>query len=222
MATTSKRETRTARRAQRRELAATRDLVADDAALARHGLALVLEAAPRHTGWDAVWRAAAPDAGGATDTPDAGDTPDRPDMPGAADDHPPLTVTLYEATDVEPPTAALTAALHEAGVRVLVPITTADLDLDWCDVADPARTPLGLGGIALADLVLTPGLAVGRDRTRLGQGGGCYDKALPRRREGVPVVTLLHPEELTDDTLPRDSHDHLVDGVLTAAGVTWL
>lgn len=132
------------------------------------------------------------------------------------------TVTLYESLPVEPPTTALIAALHASGVRVLVPITLADLDLDWTDAADPERRPLGLAAIGDADLVLAPGLSVDRSATRLGQGGGCYDKALPRRRPGTPVVVLLHPEEFPGPTLPREEHDQPVDGVLTADGLHWL
>ncbi len=77
--------------------------------------------------------------------------------------------------------------------------------------------------MGLADLVLAPGLAVDASGTRMGQGGGCYDRALPRRRPGVPVVVLLHPGELLggdDEPLPRDPHDQPVDAVLTAASLT--
>jgi 5-formyltetrahydrofolate cyclo-ligase len=129
------------------------------------------------------------------------------------------TVTLYEATPVEPPTAALTTALQARGIRVLFPMTDPDLDLDWHDAADLDRTPLGKDAIASADVVLAPGLAVAPDGTRLGQGGGCYDKALPRRKAGTPVIVLLHPGEL-HPSLPRESHDADVDGVLTAEGFT--
>ena len=73
------------------------------------------------------------------------------------------TVTLYEALP------ATTAALTARGLRVIVPITLPDLDLDWAYVADPARTPLGHNAIGDAALVLTPGLSVDRDGTRLGQ-----------------------------------------------------
>lgn len=128
------------------------------------------------------------------------------------------SLALYEATPVEPPTAALTTALQARGIRVLFPLTDPDLDLDWQDAADPQRRPLGKGAIAEADLVLAPGLAVAPDGTRLGQGGGCYDKALPRRRPGTPVIVLLHPGELADE-LVREAHDQRVDGVLTAEGL---
>lgn len=132
-------------------------------------------------------------------------------------------VTAYAAVPGEPPTAGLTAALEAHGIRVLLPITTADLDLDWHDAADPAATPLGADAVHLAALVLAPGLAVDRTGNRLGQGGGCYDKALPRRRPGTPVVVVLHPEELLggdDEPLPREPHDQPVDGVVTADGVS--
>ena len=132
-------------------------------------------------------------------------------------------VTSYAAVPGEPPTAGVNAALAERGIRVLLPITLPDLDLDWHDAADPAATPLGPDAVALADLVLAPGLSADRAGTRLGQGGGCYDKALPRRRPGTPVVVLLHPEELLgtdDEPLPRAAHDQPVDAVVTADGLT--
>lgn len=128
------------------------------------------------------------------------------------------TTTLYESLPEEPPTELLLAALHEAGFRVLLPITLPDLDLDWFAADDPDRSALGKDAIATADLVLTPGLSVDRSGTRLGQGGGCYDKALPRRARGIRVHTLLHPGEVSETPLPRQPHDVVVDGIVTAEG----
>ena len=131
-------------------------------------------------------------------------------------------VTSYAAVPGEPPTAALNDALARHGIRVLLPITREDLDLDWHDAEDPMATPLGLDAVAEADLVLAPGLAVDRAGTRMGQGGGCYDRVLPRRRRGTPVVVVLHPGELVgneEPPLPRRPHDQPVDAVVTADGV---
>ena len=131
-------------------------------------------------------------------------------------------VTSYVAVPGEPPTAALNAALTAHGIRVLVPITLPDFDLDWADATDAAAAPLGTDAVELADVVLAPGLAVDRNGTRMGQGGGCYDRALPRRRPGTPVLVVLHPGELLDPTapvLPHEPHDQPVDAVLTADGV---
>ncbi|WP_235432408.1 5-formyltetrahydrofolate cyclo-ligase [Nostocoides japonicum] len=133
---------------------------------------------------------------------------------------PGATVTLYESWAGEPPTPALLDALRAHGIRVLLPITLPDLDLDWFDAADPERRPLGLDAVARTDLALVPGLAVDTGGTRMGQGGGCYDKAIPRLRPGTEVVVLLHPGEYGHAPLPREPHDALVDGVLTAEGYT--
>lgn len=128
------------------------------------------------------------------------------------------TVTLYESVPAEPPTAPTLAALAERGIRVLIPITLADLDLDWFFADDPERTARGPGAIAQARVVLAPGLAVDPHGGRLGQGGGCYDRALPRRRPGVAVHVILHPGELLDTDLPTEPHDQRVDGIITAEG----
>lgn len=127
-------------------------------------------------------------------------------------------VTLYESIPAEPPTGPALEALARRGIRVLLPITLPDLDLDWFSADDPERTPLGLGAIAEASVVLAPGLAVDPHGARLGQGGGCYDRALPRRRPGAPVHVILHPGETLTTDLPTEPHDQRVDGVVTAHG----
>ncbi|MFV0463539.1 MAG: 5-formyltetrahydrofolate cyclo-ligase [Nostocoides sp.] len=133
------------------------------------------------------------------------------------------TVTLYESFGAEPVTGPLLAGLHEAALRVLLPITLPDLDLDWFDAADPDRTPLGLDAIERVALALIPGLSVDTGGTRLGQGGGCYDRALPRMPQTTYRIVLLHPGEvLTVSVLPRQDHDEVVDAAVTAEALTWL
>ena len=139
-------------------------------------------------------------------------------------------MAAYESLPGEPPTTALITALQGAGHRVIVPVTLPDFDLDWETL--PERTRLGLNAIASADLIITPGLAVDGTGMRMGQGGGCYDRALPRRRAGVRSVVVLHdgefhpsgvPTEGGYQNLPRDAHDQHVDGVLTpGGGLLWL
>ena len=131
------------------------------------------------------------------------------------------TVTAYEAWRSEPPTAATIKALGARGIRVIVPITLPDKDLDWCDASDDRREPLGREAVAVAALVLTPGLAVDTSGTRLGRGGGCYDRALARRGGDARVLAVLHPGEVQREPLPADAHDQPVDGALTADGTTW-
>jgi 5-formyltetrahydrofolate cyclo-ligase len=49
---------------------------------------------------------------------------------------------------------------------------------------------------------------------RLGQGGGCYDRALTRVPVGTPVVCLLYDEEVGLD-VPVDDHDRPVTAAAT-------
>lgn len=129
-----------------------------------------------------------------------------------------LTVTAFEPMPTEPPVERLTGALRDAGVRVLVPLTLAKPRLDWADLADPGRSPLGEQVLAQVDVALIPGLAVSAAGVRLGQGGGYYDHTLPRLREltaprRVPVVVVLHDHEVVPQ-VPADEHDAVVDAVL--------
>ena len=77
---------------------------------------------------------------------------------------------------------------------------------------------LGVQTVAEADLVLVPALAVGADGTRLGRGGGSYDRALARVPAGVPVVALLYDGELLP-AVPSEPHDRRVTAVVTPSGV---
>lgn len=127
-----------------------------------------------------------------------------------------MTVTAYEPMRTEPPVDGLTRALQGAGVRVLVPLTLQRPRLDWTDLADPDRTPLGEPALAEVDLFFVPALALSRAGVRLGQGGGYYDSTLPRARQlsgGAPVVAVVHDHELVP-AVPADDHDAVVDAVL--------
>jgi 5-formyltetrahydrofolate cyclo-ligase len=130
-----------------------------------------------------------------------------------------MCVTAFEPLRTEPPVDRLTAALQAAGVRVLVPLTLERPRLDWADLADPERTPLGEAVLDRVDVFLVPGLAVSAAGVRLGQGGGYYDSTLPRARRrsgGAPVVVCLHDHEVVP-AVPADAHDAVVDAVLRPA-----
>lgn len=129
----------------------------------------------------------------------------------------PGTITAYESWATEPPTEALIAGLRDAGWHVIVPETLPDMDLSW-HVIDEPDADLGQAGIATADVVLVPALAVDQDGYRLGQGGGCYDRALLRRRAGAPVIATVFDHEVVR-RVPREQHDQQVDAVLTPDGL---
>jgi len=121
-------------------------------------------------------------------------------------------VAAYLPLRTEPGSHELLDALVSSGVRVLVPVTMPDRDLDW--VALPGDVPLGTNAIATAQAVLVPALAVAADGTRLGRGGGSYDRALARVPAGVPVAALLYDGENVAH-LPSDPWDRPVSAYVT-------
>ena len=134
-------------------------------------------------------------------------------------------VAAYVSMPGEPSTALLLARLT---CEVLLPVLLADDDLGWALWAGElvagrrgtSHPPGELTPLATADLVLAPALAIDRSGTRLGQGGGSYDRALPRRRPGVRVFAWLNDEDMVDD-LPRAPWDVPVDGAITPGGVVF-
>ncbi len=137
----------------------------------------------------------------------------------------------------EPPTGPLVTALHDAGIRVLLPILRADRDLGWGEyeslgalvtarwgLREPAGPDLGTEAIAGADIVIVPALAVGRDGVRLGRGGGSYDRALAGAAPDALVIALLHDGELLPaGAVPREPHDRLVNAAaIPSMGVSRL
>ena len=178
-------------RARRRSLAPQRDRNADAGAIATAASALLdtLSPPPLRTG-------------------------ERPEYAGQP------YVAIYRSLPHEPPTEALASMLHTRGATVIVPETLPDLDLDWRELrADGSEGPrLGLEGIAAAKVILAPALAVDHSGTRMGQGGGCYDRALTRRRPDAIVVAIVNDEEYAGRPLPHDAHDVRVDAVITPGG----
>lgn len=152
-------------------------------------------------------------------------------------------LAAYVSLPDEPPTGPLITAALRAGHEVIVPVVLDDFSLQWTYAAEGAvgdrltvarlpkdapppedgRVWLGVDALRGAGLVVTPGLSVDRHGTRLGQGGGCYDRALVHRAVDAPVITLLHEGEQSDVDLPTDDHDLPVDGYVTTTGrLVWL
>jgi 5-formyltetrahydrofolate cyclo-ligase len=141
-------------------------------------------------------------------------------------------VAVYSARPTEPDTGPLLDALAARGVEVLLPVLGAGLQREWATYAgrhdllqrapgrppEPSTPSLGAEALAKADVIVAPALAVDTSGTRLGQGGGWYDRALAHARPGTPVVALVFAEELYDAAvrpLPREPHDRTVDMVAT-------
>jgi 5-formyltetrahydrofolate cyclo-ligase len=137
------------------------------------------------------------------------------------------TVAAYYSVDREPGTRGLLAALLDSGRRLLLPVVTESLDLDWAEVTDlddlatarmglrePTGERLGLEAIGAADVVLCPGLAVDVRGVRLGRGAGCYDRALTHVDSDALRCILVYDHEVVE-SVPSDRNDLPVDVAVT-------
>jgi len=111
---------------------------------------------------------------------------------------------VYEPLAVEPDVAILVEWANANGVDVFVPeVAGPDLRVMPGDV-DPTTI----------DFIVVPGLAFTRDATRLGQGGGHFDRFLPLLADGCLRIGVAFREQIVDG-LPVESHDVTLDLVVT-------
>ena len=140
----------------------------------------------------------------------------------------PGTIALYASRVREPDTTTMITELDVAGWRVILPLLGSEprwarfcgwdrMRFAWQGIPEPAP-PVVPALLSDADVVVVACLAVSTGGTRLGTGGGWYDRALPLRRSGASVWALANSWERLN-ALPREPHDVPVDAVLTECGV---
>lgn len=142
-------------------------------------------------------------------------------------------VACYVSMPAEPGTAALIDLLRQRDIRIALPRVQGS-SLEWVELTGDTTfitSPLGIsepGGSSLSkflndcDAIVLPALAIARDGTRLGQGGGFYDRTLesiPSHAEGGPLrIALVFDDEIFD-ALPREPHDSPIDVAITPVRV---
>lgn len=140
----------------------------------------------------------------------------------------PQRVALYASRPGEPSTLGIVTALQTAGIQILLPVLRRQPDWadftawgemtpSWGGILEPTGPRLGAAALAQADLIVVTCLAIGRDGTRLGTGGGWYDRALAHRRPDAPIVALSRAAEVLD-TVPVLPHDVAVSAIATELG----
>jgi 5-formyltetrahydrofolate cyclo-ligase len=127
----------------------------------------------------------------------------------------------------EPGAGRLPGALAAPGRSVLLPVVPPEGSaLRWAELdgrplergrfglLQPAPPHLPPEALGAADVVVVPALAVARDGTRLGRGGGYYDRALAHAGPAAVLVAVVFDGELVD-ALPAEPHDRRVTAVVT-------
>ena len=139
-------------------------------------------------------------------------------------------VAAYISMGSEIETRPLLAALLREDYRVLVPRLGAGMDVGWGELhgtdtalvncgehrpQEPAGDILPPETLQRAHMIILPALMVDERGTRLGRGGGWYDRALTHRAANTPAIAVCWPWEISPAPLPHETHDLPVDGVLT-------
>ena len=143
------------------------------------------------------------------------------------------TVLCFAALPDEPDTDAILRRALAEGKRLLLPRVLSKTEMDWVEIT--ALTQLVPGHFGIAEppadlpptdpaalpgrlLALVPCMAAGQDGTRLGRGGGYYDRFLAHY---TGEKLLLCPAALVLPALPRERWDipFLPQEILTEKGL---
>ena len=145
------------------------------------------------------------------------------------------TVCAYVPVGSEPGSVRMLDELHEAGLRVLLPVAISAgpdrtaLPLRWAryvpgelaradfGLLEPTGDRLPAEALSEAQVVIVPALAVDRSGARLGRGAGFYDRSLPLRGAGAALIAIVRDDEFVDE-LPAEPHDVAMTHVLTPGG----
>lgn len=154
----------------------------------------------------------------------------------------PHTVAVYAAMGSEVDSAAFAAAAAKRGWRVAYPCMLSATDAAACGqrmcmravaagdadaatfIAHPTRafaaTDIDSSRFPIVpaealDMIVAPLVAFDRTGTRLGYGGGCYDRYLPMLSPVCQIVGIAFDEQRVDH-IPTDAHDLPLPNIISA------
>ncbi|MBZ0256873.1 5-formyltetrahydrofolate cyclo-ligase [bacterium] len=137
------------------------------------------------------------------------------------------TVALYASMPEEVCTDDIASALLQRGVSVLYPVTKGEAIEFYQNASIESLSVQGQYGIREpdpsccqkvdiqeADVILAPGIAFDVFGSRVGFGGGYYDRLLAQKREDALVVALAF-ESLVVHAVETEAHDMAMDVIVT-------
>lgn len=137
------------------------------------------------------------------------------------------TVFIYIDARKEVQTRKLITHALQHGKRVVVPICTSENEMQVVKIFDLNDFHPGRFGIAeppfcaknvvdpqQIDLVIAPGVAFDRNKTRLGHGLGFFDRYLHKVSPNTVLIGICY-EELLVPVLPHEEHDVKMHMVIT-------
>jgi 5-formyltetrahydrofolate cyclo-ligase len=152
----------------------------------------------------------------------------------------PATFAAYVGVAAEPPTMPLLAELHAAGHRILLPVCEPERRLSWvywtpettfvrskyAPIDEPVGERLDSEIVKDAAGIFLPATAVDGSGSRIGQGGGYYDRLLAlldTAGHRPPTVAVVYDHEvLPAGRIPAEAFDKPVAAALTPHRVVGL
>lgn len=161
---------------------------------------------------------------------------------GRLDAAAPRTVAVYAAMGSEADPAAFAVAAAARGWRVAYPCMLSAIDAAACGqrmcmravaaddasaapfIAHPARafaaTDIDSDRFPIVpaealDVTVVPLVAFDQTGTRLGYGGGCYDRYLPTLSATCQIIGISFDEQRVDH-IPTDAHDLPLPNIISA------
>lgn len=132
-------------------------------------------------------------------------------------------IASYRSYGDEPSTANLNLTILDSGKVLLLPQSDDEGginfvkwngDSNFLKRRGKVEEPIGPTFSGKIDLLIIPSLAADLNGSRLGQGGGAYDRALSKLdSRAITVMTLLNEGELFEK-IPTQAHDAKINVIL--------
>lgn len=134
-------------------------------------------------------------------------------------------IFVYIGVGAEVLTDEITENLFASGKRVCVPFCHGKGIMDAVEISSKGDLVPGKYNIPeprdrtrtvspeSLELVIVPGVAFGEDGSRLGRGGGYYDRFLKNAKNAKKIA--LCREMNLEKTVPREEYDEFVDIIVT-------
>lgn len=122
---------------------------------------------------------------------------------------------------------SINSALKQ-GKRVILPVvlkkdrrlalyeisTLEELVSGYMGIPEPFHNEKEETALKDIDLIIIPGAAYDRRGSRIGYGGGYYDRFLVRMDRDVPIAAPAYKEQIVDE-IPTEPHDKKVSIIIT-------
>ena len=122
----------------------------------------------------------------------------------------------------------LFSELHDLNITIALPSSRNKISnfLNWSKdeliiFTEKFPQPLSSTSTIIPDLIIVPLLCFDRKGQRIGYGSGFYDKTLPQYPNCIKVGVAFSKQEYCG-YLPKESHDVLLDLVITEVEEIWI